>query len=538
MTTTRALRASSRLLDDARDVWRELALLSTLRFAWYVAFPLTFYWVVNDTWALSLVAFGFLLDGVGQILAQRLRRRVRAACFERSTRQALDKSAPVPEANVDSAFWAAELTEYALIVDAPAIVAAVSTLMVIAGLSLTRLDAGLVLACTVCFALAAGLAWVASRRRIPLVARTVARRLSVAELVAASERDAGELAGPRARDRYRERVLHATTSWSEAQARLERVRWLQHGAIRVMAAGVGLWLLWRHGFLSTNGNDESISLRSASALLLLGSALPVARVLASHAESLLSGQVSLSELPVPSPRAERPRRRLEARPRRAVMTGLRHRYGDKLVFDFPRLELDLTRPVLVKGENGSGKTTLAAVLGGVIDSTEGHAAFDDIDARNLSGDDVAFVPQYPLTVLDLSVLENARLIAPDCSEDELRLVLEELGFARALTTPMRALSRGEQQRVAIARALSKRPKLLILDEPDAWLDTDGRQRLARVLSQRVDSVSMFVVTHWNDLEQLGGEILELDTTGGPLLKRSGAQRAAPAPSSGSGVSTA
>jgi ABC-type transport system involved in cytochrome bd biosynthesis fused ATPase/permease subunit len=536
MTSVHAPRQASRLFHDAREMWRELALLSGLRFAWYVAFPLSFFWLVDDVWALSFVALGFLVDGAGQLVAQRLRRRVRARCFERATHQALEKSAPIPEANVDSAFWAAELTEYALIGDVPAIVGSLSTLVVIAALALTRLDVGLVIACTLCFLLAAGISWLASRRRIPLVSQVVARRVSVAEIVAASERDTGELSGSRARARYREHVLRSTASWSRAQDRLERTRWLQHGAIRVAAAAAGLWLLWKYGLLSDNG--ENVTLRSASDLLLLGSALPIARALSSHAESLLSGHFSLSELPIPAPRARRERQRLEVRPKRLRMTGLKHRYGDKLVVDVPSLELDLERPVVVMGENGTGKTTIAAVLGGVIDNSEGSVALDGIDARMLSGDDVAFVPQYPLSVLDLSVLENAQLIAPDCSPDELDAILKELGFEHACMTPMRALSRGEQQRVAIARALAKQPKLLILDEPDAWLDARGRQQLARTLSRRVALISMFVVTHRDEFETLAGEVLELGAAGAKRRRLGGIHSPAPPPAPGSGESTA
>jgi ABC-type transport system involved in cytochrome bd biosynthesis fused ATPase/permease subunit len=538
MTSVHAPRQASRLLHDACEMWRELAVLSSLRFAWYVAFPVSFFWLVDDVWALSLVALGFLVDGAGQLVAQRLRRRVRARCFERTTHQALEKSAPIPEANVDSAFWAAELTEYALVGDVPAIVGSLLTLVVIAALALTRLDIGLVLACAVCFLLAAGVTWLASRRRVPLVSEVVARRLSVAEIVAASERDTGELTGSRARARYREHILRSTASWSRAQDRLERTRWLQHGAIRVAAGAAGLWLLWKYGFLSGNDGNVSVTLRSASDLLLLGSALPIARVLSSHAESFLSVHFSLSELPIPAPRRRGARRRLETRPKHLQMTGLKHRYGDKLVVDVASLELDLERPLIVNGENGTGKTTIAAVLGGVIDNSEGIVALDGIDARMLSGDDVAFVPQYPLSVLDLSVLENARLIAPDCSADELDSILEELGFEHACTAPMRALSRGEQQRVAIARALAKQPKLLILDEPDAWLDARGRQRLARALSRRVEVMSMFVVTHREEFEKLAGEVLELGEAGAKRRRLGGIHSAAPSPAPGSGESTA
>jgi ABC-type Mn2+/Zn2+ transport system ATPase subunit len=316
------------------------------------------------------------------------------------------------------------------------------------------------------------------------------------------------------------------------------MRWAQHGAIRVAATGAGLWLLWKYGFLSRDDENVNITLRSASDLLLLGSALPIARVLSSHAESLLSGHYSLTELPSTAPRSRRDRRRLETRPKRLEITGLKHRYGDKLVVDVPSLELDLERPVLVMGENGAGKTTLAAVLGGVIDGSEGRVALDGVDARVLAGDDVAFVPQYPLSVLDLSVLENAQLVAPECSAGELGAVLDELGFTRACTTPMRALSRGEQQRVAIARALAKRPKLLILDEPDAWLDGHGRQLLAGALSRRTDLMSMLIVTHRDEFEELAGAVLDLGETGAACQRVRGVQSGARSSLADSGESTA
>lgn len=512
--------ASRELIDLSRSVRGELVALTALRLAWLLSFPLAFYWLGDTTLGLGAIAFGYCLNGVGQLLGQRLRRAVRARSLKRSANAALDKAAPIPEANVDSSFWCSQLTETAVIVDIPALGAAAAALVTIAVLSLQRVGQNLVLTSGILLVVALALTTLSNRSRVRLIDRSVSERLSTAEILSAAERDAGEIAGSTARERYCERVTHAAQAWCRAQDRVERARFLHHAFIGAVGCGALLWLTSAYGFdVFAAKGALPLTWRSASDVLLLGSGLPIARLLASHLDAFLMGHAALAKLERPRLRSRRGAQRLASPPRRLVLSKLKHRYGEKLALDLEHHEVDLGRPLLVTGENGAGKTTLTAILAGALEYRDGTVRLDGIDAREVSAEDIAFVPQHPLALPEFSIADNAALVAPDGSEQGLRSLLDELGLERPTSQPMRELSRGEQQRVAIARALLKRPKLLILDEPDAWLDREGRERLVALLTRARDDMAIVVVSHREEFRRLGGTTLELTRADGPRAQR-------------------
>jgi ABC-type transport system involved in cytochrome bd biosynthesis fused ATPase/permease subunit len=494
----------SQLLSLARSVWRELLVLSALRFTWLCAFPVAFYWVEKLSWSLVPIVLGFVLDGIGQVLSQRLRRTVRARCFEQSSKQALDKAALVPGAGVESAFWGAHLTEFAVTVDLPAIAASVAALITVGALSFLRLGAAFVLPAAAIFALLGGLTLYAHRTRAPLLDDIVKRRVATADFLGAAARDTGEITGGRARGQYRAGLLAFVDGWSTAEDRFERRRLVQRGVIGLLALGAFVWLASRYGL-------HDLSLRDGSNLLLLGSALPIARLLAFNVDSLLVGYAALAKLELPNVRERPPAKALPHTPRRLSISALRQRFDARLVVDIPHLELDLSRPLLVGGANGAGKTTLVAMIAGALARTEGSIRLDELDAASVAGDDIAFVPQHPVILPELSIAENVDLVAPGIAHRQIATALERLGLSRSPSQAMGELSRGEQQRVAIARALLKEPKLLILDEPDAWLDEGGRRQLLRVLDERPREMALIVVTHRCELRALGGTLLTLES---------------------------
>lgn len=510
MKATSRPSSAGQLFETALGVWRDLACLTALRFAWLLAFPLVLYWTDFELWSAAVLAVGYGFDVLGQLLAQRLRRVVRARSLTRSAGRALDKAAPIPEANVDSAFWSAHLSETAIIVDVPGFIASAGALVAIGVLSLARLGPDPVLPAAALFLLALVSLVLTTRARAGLLADTVTRRLATAELLGAAERDAGEIAGAAARERYTGMTAEAAKAWSRAQDRVERRRLIQHACLGAGALLALLWLASRHGIdLLGLTQRDAVTLRSVSDLLLLGSALPIARVLAGHVDSLLVVHTSLSQLDLPRRRTHRAVRRLPAAPRRLSIDQLRYHYSDAVVLDVEHLRVDLTRPLLLTGDNGAGKTTLAAILAGVIEHHDGTVLLDGVDVRELARDDVAFVPQHPLLMLDRSIAENVALIAPNVRTTALKSLLSELGLDREPAHPMRELSRGEQQRVALARALAKQPKLLVLDEPDAWLDRAGREHLVTALERYVPEMALIIVTHRDKLKQLAGTSLEL-----------------------------
>jgi ABC-type multidrug transport system ATPase subunit len=175
------------------------------------------------------------------------------------------------------------------------------------------------------------------------------------------------------------------------------------------------------------------------------------------------------------------------------------RYGDHLALDAVTATLAPRGVTAVVGPNGAGKSTLARVLAGAVRPSGGSCCVGGHDVCTLTPEGVSLVPQTPCLIEGETVGENLRLVALDADDVTLRETLEALGLPVLLTHPLGRLSRGAQRRVAIARAGLCAPRWLILDEPDAWLDADGRQALQRWLREHARNRAVVIVTHRADL---------------------------------------
>jgi putative ABC transport system ATP-binding protein len=132
------------------------------------------------------------------------------------------------------------------------------------------------------------------------------------------------------------------------------------------------------------------------------------------------------------------------------------------------------------GPSGSGKSTLLNILGGLDRPSAGTVRFRDHDLSNASEreltrfrrEHVGFVFQFYNLIPSLTARENVALVTeissnPMKTEDALHMV----GLEKRMDHFPSQLSGGEQQRVAIARAISKRPDVLLCDEPTGALDS-------------------------------------------------------------------
>jgi iron complex transport system ATP-binding protein len=167
--------------------------------------------------------------------------------------------------------------------------------------------------------------------------------------------------------------------------------------------------------------------------------------------------------------------------------------------------------VALLGPNGAGKSTLLRVLAGTLAPVEGEvrlfgAPIKGRGRRELARE-VAFVMQseevrFPFRVREVVLMGRAphqgRAMSP--SPEDARVVseaLERFDLATLADRPMDELSGGEKKRVAIARAFAQAPRLLLLDEPTAFLDV--RHQVALVAELRglavARGVASIVVTH-------------------------------------------
>jgi len=178
--------------------------------------------------------------------------------------------------------------------------------------------------------------------------------------------------------------------------------------------------------------------------------------------------------------------------------------------------------VALAGGAGVGKTTLLRIAVGMLKPAAGGCFLDGHATAQWEREDfarhVGYLPQDPL-LTDGTVAEAiARLGQPDMAAV---LKAARLAEAHALITALPAgyatriraegpLSAGQRQRVAMARALYGDPKLLILDEPAAWLDAEGEQRLIRTLRRlAAQGVAVLLTSHRAALLQAADRVLVL-----------------------------
>ncbi len=172
-----------------------------------------------------------------------------------------------------------------------------------------------------------------------------------------------------------------------------------------------------------------------------------------------------------------------------VADQLSQRFGSDLALDSVDLALDQGEHLAVLGDNGAGKTTLLRILATAARPTSGRLEIFGLDAlrerKRLRGR-IGFVAHAPGLYPALSAAENLEFFCALQGVDRGRVseTLALVGLTGVAGRPAGRLSRGEQQRLAIGRAILHDPRLLVLDEPDASLDSGGADLLARVMQGR------------------------------------------------------
>ena len=143
--------------------------------------------------------------------------------------------------------------------------------------------------------------------------------------------------------------------------------------------------------------------------------------------------------------------------------------------------------VLLSGGNGAGKTTLLRVLAGLVPVRSGSAwvlGHDLTEDRRGHRRLLSLVGHETGCYDDLTVAENVHFAARACGIEAPpeQLVLEQFGLTPLSGIVHARLSAGQRRRLAFAVAMVRTPRLLLLDEPHAGLDAEGRAALDAVLA--------------------------------------------------------
>ncbi|GAA2058676.1 DUF2232 domain-containing protein [Williamsia deligens] len=171
--------------------------------------------------------------------------------------------------------------------------------------------------------------------------------------------------------------------------------------------------------------------------------------------------------------------------------------------------------VLVTGANGSGKTTLARLLAGIEKPVHGTVTVDGEPVRN-DRTCALYGQQFARLSLVRSRVRDDICDAAGVDHAQGRLVwqaLRELGLDPAQVAEARIdhLSVGQQRRVALAGLLAARPRVLVLDEPLAGLDTASRHAMVAALYRvRASGTTLVIVTHdETELTQIADRVVEV-----------------------------
>jgi len=176
--------------------------------------------------------------------------------------------------------------------------------------------------------------------------------------------------------------------------------------------------------------------------------------------------------------------------------------------------------VAVLGPNGSGKSTLTRVITGYMWPTEGRVkvlgeTFGSVNLHELR-ESIRLVqptgeaePEADMTALEVAMtgaFGTIGLYGNVTAElrDEAERLLDAVGLREVMKTPYRSLSSGERIRCLVARALTRKPKLLLLDEPTAGLDLLAREQVLATIQtlcdQKGERPTVVLITH--HLEEL------------------------------------
>lgn len=192
------------------------------------------------------------------------------------------------------------------------------------------------------------------------------------------------------------------------------------------------------------------------------------------------------------------------------LDGVSFAYGPTTVLENVTFEVGRGDYLAVLGPNGGGKTTLLKLVLGLLPPLHGTVEVFGGPPRGAVSR-IGYVPQYtvarldfPVTVLDAVLMGMAgtrhglagrHWRRDEASMDKARTALRQVGLEGVEDRPFGRLSGGQRQRAVVARALMGDPEILLLDEPTASIDPQGKFCFYEFLGTLHGPRTIIVVSH-------------------------------------------
>ena len=183
--------------------------------------------------------------------------------------------------------------------------------------------------------------------------------------------------------------------------------------------------------------------------------------------------------------------------------------GDEYILEHFNLKIPQGSNIAIVGETGAGKSTLVNLICRFYEPTSGQLLIDGRDARERSQlwlhSNIGYVLQTP-HLFSGTILENLRYGKPDATIDEINNALRrvsadgvvakaENGLDTNVGEGGDLLSTGEKQLISFARAIVADPKILILDEATASIDTLTVQNIQKAISEVIRGRTSIMIAH-------------------------------------------